>query len=747
MANEDREIVLKLSIDGQEAISTIKLTDEEVKKLRSTTSETFTKAQGYVQNLGKDFDGVNVSIKELMERHSDLQAKLKSENIGGEAYQRWAKEIGIVEQELDKARVKIQASSLANEGLIQETLKYTQVNEDSVKSISEFISSQNLSTETIQNSIRALDLEINTLAVNSDAWKQKTAASVNLRSALANLTAGQFGYNQSVKTGLPGISQMNMAIMQTGYVMNDAQMFLVNFRMGMMGISNNIPMIIDLFRRASNEAKGMGISVKDILVKSLTGAGGLMLAINGVMFLMQILPDLFSNTTQSIEDQKKAVDQLRDAYAKLTKAELENRLTSYQTQLGELEAKYPVSKVPLGRGQYAGTVLREQTPEERFGDDLARVNSLQQQINLLKELVRDRGIEEDKTKQIAQWREKIEVMNDNPDSKNYWKNLVTDATSYEDAIKKLNNAIDQYQKKTKKPEKTKQEKIPTAQELFVKEMEKTLPSSVFEALQPLAQEEPQMLPDVKLMDEQQLEKLRISNIEDRFTREKQLADWELQNELLKYQSFANFEEIRTKLEKQNAIKRKEIANEEANYKLNAYLQTLDILRGAFAEHTAIAQAASIASTIIQTYQAATAALSPPPIGAGPLLGPILAAATIAAGMANIAKMESVKIPGYAEGGRLPKGESGFIEGYHNEIIAPEKTFVEVFRNELRPQIYNSGGMDSNSIIDLKKTNDEMRNLLIDLRDNGIKANAYLDDREAKKIRSRGNYLNNKTKLG
>ncbi|HMN25976.1 MAG TPA: hypothetical protein PKE38_15835, partial [Ignavibacteriaceae bacterium] len=67
MANEDREIVLKLSIDGQEAISTIKLTDEEVKKLRSTTSETFTKAQGYVQNLGKDFDGVNVSIKDLLE--------------------------------------------------------------------------------------------------------------------------------------------------------------------------------------------------------------------------------------------------------------------------------------------------------------------------------------------------------------------------------------------------------------------------------------------------------------------------------------------------------------------------------------------------------------------------------------------------------------------------------------------------------------------------------------------------------
>jgi len=332
-------------------------------------------------------------------------------------------------------------------------------------------------------------------------------------------------------------------------------------------------------------------------------------------------------------------------------------------------------------------------------------------------------------------------MNNNPDSKNYWKNLVNDATSYEDAVKKLNNAIEQYQKKTEKPKKPKEEKIPTAEELFVKEMEQILPSSIFEALQPLAQEEPQALPDVKLLSEQELQKLKINNIEDKFAREKELADWELQNELLKYQNFANYEEIRTELEKQHSIKRKEIANEEANFKIATYLQTLDLLKGAFAEHTAIAKAASIASTIIQTYQAATAALSPPPIGAGPLLGPILAAATIAAGMANVAKMTSIKIPGFALGGRLPKGESGFIEGYNNEIIAPEKTFVEIFRQELRPQIYNNAAVN----YDLSGIKESINKLNIAL-EKGIIARAYLDDREARKITAKGNYLNNKSKL-
>lgn len=681
MANESREILLKLMIDGQEAIATIKLTDEQVKKLKTTASEVDDK---FIQ-----------------------------------AYQNITKEL----------------------------LKYNVVNEESIEAITKWLATQNLTEEVIDGTIAQLEAESRQLNLNSQEWKNNQTASTNLQGAYSKLIQQNMSLGNTQNNVVAGTQKMNMAIMQTGYVMNDAQMFLVNFRMGMMGISNNIPMIINLFRQSAVEARGMGVSIKDVLIKSLTGAGGLMLAINSVMFLLQVLPDLFSNTTQSIEEQKKAVDELRDAYTKLTKAELENRLTSYQTQLSELETQHPNKTIgrtfTTAAGAIETTSQRQLTPEERFGDELAQVNSLNQQIDLLKELIRDRGIEEDKTRQIAQWREKIEAMNNNPDSKNYWKNLVADATSYEDAVKKLNDAIDQYQKKTKKPERTKEDKIPTAQELFTKEIEQTLPASVFEALQPLAQEEPQMLPDVKLMSEQQLEKLRISNIEDRFTREKQLADWELQNELLKYQNFANYEEIKTELEKQNSIKRKEIANEEANFKLNVYLQTLEMLKGAFAEQTAIAKAASIASTIIQTYQAATAALSPPPIGAGPLLGPILAAATIATGMANVARMTSVKIPGYAEGGRLPKGESGFIEGYHNEIIAPEKTFVEIFRQELRPQIY---GNNTAANIDLSAVTKEISSLREDLKNGAIQARAYLDDREAKKITSRGNYLNGRSKL-
>lgn len=52
--------------------------------------------------------------------------------------------------------------------------------------------------------------------------------------------------------------------------------------------------------------------------------------------------------------------------------------------------------------------------------------------------------------------------------------------------------------------------------------------------------------------------------------------------------------------------------------------------------------------IVDTFRAATAALAPPPTGAGPVLGPILAATTIATGLANIQKINSTQA--YEHGG-------------------------------------------------------------------------------------------------
>ena len=60
----------------------------------------------------------------------------------------------------------------------------------------------------------------------------------------------------------------------------------------------------------------------------------------------------------------------------------------------------------------------------------------------------------------------------------------------------------------------------------------------------------------------------------------------------------------------------------------------------------------------------TAALAPPPVGAGPVLGPILAGTTFLAGMANIDKILAVEEP-YAQGGIV----GGFGTGTSDSVSA------------------------------------------------------------------------------
>jgi hypothetical protein len=62
-----------------------------------------------------------------------------------------------------------------------------------------------------------------------------------------------------------------------------------------------------------------------------------------------------------------------------------------------------------------------------------------------------------------------------------------------------------------------------------------------------------------------------------------------------------------------------------------------------------AKALAVGQALINTYQAATAALAPPPVGAGPIFGPIAAVGAVAAGMANVKQILATKLPG-ADGG-------------------------------------------------------------------------------------------------
>jgi len=84
-------------------------------------------------------------------------------------------------------------------------------------------------------------------------------------------------------------------------------------------------------------------------------------------------------------------------------------------------------------------------------------------------------------------------------------------------------------------------------------------------------------------------------------------------------------------------------------KRNIVANSIGQVASLIGEETKAGKALAIGQALINTYSAATAALASPPVGAGPIFGPIAAIGAVAAGMANVKKIISTKLPG-AEGG-------------------------------------------------------------------------------------------------
>ena len=90
----------------------------------------------------------------------------------------------------------------------------------------------------------------------------------------------------------------------------------------------------------------------------------------------------------------------------------------------------------------------------------------------------------------------------------------------------------------------------------------------------------------------------------------------------------------------------------------------------------LGQASAIASAVMNTAAGAIAALAPPPVGAGPLVGPLLAASTVAAGLVQLQNIKNQKFQGgQADQGMdfVPQSMHGksFIVSGGERIVQPE----------------------------------------------------------------------------
>ena len=103
---------------------------------------------------------------------------------------------------------------------------------------------------------------------------------------------------------------------------------------------------------------------------------------------------------------------------------------------------------------------------------------------------------------------------------------------------------------------------------------------------------------------------------------------------------------------------------------NALSQTSALLGEATAEGKALAIASAGISTFLTAQQAYQAAFQPVPTVASPVLGAIFAGIAVAGGLANIAKIAAVKVPGGKGGGR------GGVSGGASAPAAPSFNLIQ-----------------------------------------------------------------------
>ena len=208
------------------------------------------------------------------------------------------------------------------------------------------------------------------------------------------------------------------------------------------------------------------------------------------------------------------------------------------------------------------------------------------------------------------------------------------------------------------------------------------------------------------------------------------------------QAAENYTEYQVKItstEKKYSSQRERIVSGENSHKtqsIELMFQSAELL---FSRQASAYKLLSIAEATISAYNAANAALLPPPIGAGPILGEIQAGIVLMNGLKRVEKIAAAQIPGYAKGG-IVVGEKG------PEVIENMQDYASgraelIQKTILALQNINTGGSGlAPQIIS------EIKNMRSDLNKAVNRpAIAFLDDKEAKKVYYRGGYIARKTR--
>lgn len=203
--------------------------------------------------------------------------------------------------------------------------------------------------------------------------------------------------------------------------------------------------------------------------------------------------------------------------------------------------------------------------------------------------------------------------------------------------------------------------------------------------------------------------------------------------------FLNHQIKLTGIENKYSLLRRETAANESRSKIKSAELMLLSAGGLFGSQAALYKTISIAEATMSAYNAANAALLPPPIGAGPILGEIQAGIVLMNSLKRVEKIAAAQIPGYAKGG-IVVGEKGpeVIENMQ-DYASGRAELVQKTVLALQNGLNGTTGFSSQIFNEIKNLRSDLNKIL------ERPALAFLDDKEAKKVYYRGGYFARKTR--
>ena len=225
----------------------------------------------------------------------------------------------------------------------------------------------------IQNSAEDFDLKLKKALKNRKAYSE---AHVNLKRLQTEF--GRTGKAAQQAGGLRGIGFFGQ---QVGYLVSDA-------RYGILGMANNLSIIVPQFQNLQKHAKAAGTSLGKEFLKSLRGPTGILIAMQLLIVLLPEIIDYFKKWSAGATEASLAMKK-----ATLSTIAQEVKLKSLQRALNGVNLSLHDREIILGKLEKQGVKVKG--PDGKWLENLDDINdAIKKNIELIRSRAKVRALEE-----------------------------------------------------------------------------------------------------------------------------------------------------------------------------------------------------------------------------------------------------------------------------------------------------------------------------------------------------------------